>query len=62
MLFEWDPNKSAHNSEKHGIDFDEARWLWGDANRVEACRHHQARRGDSYHFREAGNQKGGGAL
>lgn len=35
MLFDWDPNKSAHNSEKHGIDFDEARWLWGDANRVE---------------------------
>ena len=35
MLFDWDPNKSAHNSEKHGIDFDGARWLWEDENRVE---------------------------
>lgn len=37
MQFEWDQNKSERNSEKHGFDFDEARWLWRDESRVEFC-------------------------
>ena len=28
MQFEYDPNKSKSNKEKHGIDFDEAQALW----------------------------------
>ena len=28
MQFEYDPNKSKSNKEKHGIDFDEAQELW----------------------------------
>ncbi|WEV59766.1 BrnT family toxin [Bifidobacterium sp. ESL0728] len=28
MEFEFDPNKSASNLKKHGIDFDEAQRLW----------------------------------
>jgi uncharacterized DUF497 family protein len=35
MLFEWDPEKSIANKEKHGIDFDTAKILWSDDNRVE---------------------------
>ena len=35
MPFEFDPNKSAANKDKHGIDFDEAQALWNDDNRVE---------------------------
>ncbi len=30
MQYEYDPNKSASNKEKHGIDFDEAQTLWRD--------------------------------
>jgi hypothetical protein len=33
--FEFDPEKSTTNRDKHGIDFDEARALWQDAARVE---------------------------
>ena len=36
MKFEYDPDKSAVNSEKHGIDFDEARALWDDPYLIEA--------------------------
>lgn len=36
MKFVFDPNKSQSNLEKHGIDFDEARQLWEDDNRMEA--------------------------
>jgi uncharacterized DUF497 family protein len=32
--FEYDPNKSRSNKEKHGIDFEEAKALWKDENRV----------------------------
>ena len=32
MKVEYDPNKSASNKEKHGIDFDEAQAVWDDAN------------------------------
>lgn len=35
MEFEYDPNKSESNKEKHGIDFEEVQALWLDANRLE---------------------------
>ena len=30
MVFEYDPNKSAENKRKHGIDFEDAQRLWAD--------------------------------
>lgn len=37
MEFEFDPNKSASNKMKHGIDFEEAQGLWDDMTvRLEA--------------------------
>ncbi|HWG70479.1 MAG TPA: BrnT family toxin [Steroidobacteraceae bacterium] len=30
MGFEYDPEKSAENKRKHGVDFDEAQALWSD--------------------------------
>jgi len=35
MQFEWNDAKSASNKIKHGIDFNEAKALWEDYNRVE---------------------------
>ena len=35
MRFEYDPNKSASNKEKHGIDFEEAQALWDDPDAIE---------------------------
>ena len=35
MSFEWDLEKSIANKEKHGIDFETAKLLWSDKNRVE---------------------------
>ena len=35
MDFEFDPEKSAANKLKHGIDFVEAQALWEDDNRLE---------------------------
>ena len=35
MKFEYDPNKSATNKIKHGIDFENAQALWDDPYRVE---------------------------
>ena len=35
MEFEWDEAKSVTNKSKHGIDFDTAREMWNDSNRVE---------------------------
>ena len=35
MKFEWNPNKSESNRRKHGIDFEAAKALWLDDNRVE---------------------------
>lgn len=35
MGFEYDPDKSAYNKRKHGIDFEEAQHLWADARLVE---------------------------
>jgi uncharacterized protein len=34
-MFDFDPAKSAANKAKHGIDFDDARALWKDKNRIE---------------------------
>lgn len=35
MNFEWDPAKSQSNLRKHGIDFETAKSLWRDEDRVE---------------------------
>ena len=34
MEFEFDPEKSRGNQEKHGIDFETAQFLWVDERRV----------------------------
>jgi len=34
-VFEFDKNKSKSNMQKHGIDFESAKKLWKDPNRVE---------------------------
>jgi len=36
MRFVYDPAKSESNKTKHGIDFEEARTLWNDVDRLEA--------------------------
>ena len=35
MLFEYDPEKSQSNREKHGIDFEKAQAIWGDSDYLE---------------------------
>lgn len=35
MEFEYDPDKSAANRTKHGINFIDAQALWDDPNRIE---------------------------
>jgi len=35
MDFEYDPDKSRLNREKHGIDFEQARVLWNDPDLLE---------------------------
>lgn len=35
MDFEYDPDKSAANRRKHGIDFTDAQLLWDDPARIE---------------------------
>ena len=35
MGFEYDPEKSAENKRKHGVDFEEAQALWSDAELLE---------------------------
>jgi uncharacterized protein len=35
MQFEFDPEKSERNKEKHGIDFYEAQALWDDPDLIE---------------------------
>jgi uncharacterized DUF497 family protein len=35
MEFEYDPNKSQTNYQKHGINFQEAQKLWDDDNRLQ---------------------------
>jgi uncharacterized DUF497 family protein len=40
MIFEWDSNKSSANLKKHGIDFETAKELWLDQNRIEITAPH----------------------
>jgi uncharacterized DUF497 family protein len=35
MVFEFDPEKSVANQEKHGIDFQQAQAVWDDADYIE---------------------------
>lgn len=35
MRFEFDPEKSIANNEKHGIDFAQAQTIWDDADYIE---------------------------
>lgn len=35
MDFEYDSKKSYINKKKHGIDFEEAQYLWSDSRRIE---------------------------
>jgi uncharacterized DUF497 family protein len=35
MPFEYDPQKSQTNLEKHGIDFEDAQAIWNDEERLE---------------------------
>lgn len=35
MMFDYDPNKSQVNHEKHGIDFKHAQEIWDDVSRLE---------------------------
>jgi uncharacterized DUF497 family protein len=35
MKFEWDPEKSVANKAKHKIDFETAKSLWNDPDRIE---------------------------
>ena len=35
MGFEYDPEKSAENKRKHGVDFEEAQELWADPELLE---------------------------
>jgi uncharacterized DUF497 family protein len=35
MGFEYDPEKSAENKRKHGVDFEEAQELWSDPELLE---------------------------
>jgi len=35
MEFEWDENKNKSNIEKHGIDFNQAKEVFNDDNKVE---------------------------
>ncbi|MGC1306074.1 MAG: BrnT family toxin [Phormidesmis sp.] len=34
-MFEYDPEESAQNKLKHGIDFEQAQQIWHDAQRAE---------------------------
>ncbi len=40
MKFEWDVSKNNANTEKHGIDFETAKGLWLDENRIEITAPH----------------------
>lgn len=44
MTFEYDPNKSAANEDKHGIDFEEAQQLWDDEWRLATAVEHRGER------------------
>ncbi|NJO80610.1 MAG: BrnT family toxin [Cyanobacteria bacterium RM1_2_2] len=54
MEFEFDPQKSQANQQKHGIDFVEAQQLWADVDRIEI----PARTEDEARFLVIGKIKG----
>lgn len=54
MRFEYDPDKSARNKIKHGIDFAQAQALWHDVNLLVA----QARTDDEPRFLAIGKING----
>ena len=54
MRFEYDPDKSAANKVKHGVDFAEARALWEDPRLLEA----PARTDDEPRFLVVGRLRG----
>ena len=54
MDFEFDPDKSAANETKHGIDFNDAQALWDDPRLLEA----PARIGDEPRFIVIGRIEG----
>ena len=54
MEFEFDPNKSASNKAKHGIDFEEAQELWNDPHLLEI----EARSTDEQRFLLIGSIEG----
>lgn len=35
MLFEWDPNKARRNYRDHRVRFEDARYVFGDEDRIE---------------------------
>lgn len=43
-MFEYDPEKSISNVDKHGIDFEEAQQLWDDPWRLAAVVEHKGER------------------
>lgn len=54
MKFEYDPNKSQINKAEHGIDFETAKELWTDIDRLEA----PVLRPGEQHFLIVGSIKG----
>ncbi len=40
MKFDWNEEKSRTNQDKHGIDFEAAKNLWLDEDRIEICAPH----------------------
>lgn len=40
MKFEWDASKNKTNAKKHGIDFETAKGLWLDVDRIEIIAPH----------------------
>jgi len=54
MKFDYDPNKSALNKQKHGIDFVEAQLLWDDPDLLELT----ARTNDEPRFLVIGTIRG----
>jgi uncharacterized DUF497 family protein len=46
MKFEWDPEKSAANKAKHKIDFETAKSLWNDPDRIEILAPFSTRKSD----------------
>ena len=48
IIFEWDEEKNIKNKSKHGIDFETAMLIWGDANRIERYDYKHSENEDRY--------------